>query len=68
MKGVKHSSYLWVADNNWINFAEKWMCFDALVADWQSAGFLPYLSFPFYLLLPDLSTASIPGPANQTTF
>lgn len=41
MKGVKHSSYLWVADNNWINFAEKWMCFDALVADWQSAGFSP---------------------------
>lgn len=47
MKGVKHSSYLWVADNNWINFAEKWMCFDALVADWQSAGFSPIYHSPF---------------------
>lgn len=47
MKGVKHSSYLWVADNNWINFAEKLMCFDALVADWQSAGFSPIYHSPF---------------------
>lgn len=47
MKGAKHSSYLWVADNNWINFAEKWMCFDALVADWQSAGFSPIYHSPF---------------------
>lgn len=47
MKGVKHSSYLWVADNNWINFAEKWMCFDALVADSQSAGFSPIYHSPF---------------------
>lgn len=47
MKGAKHSNYLWVADNNWINFAEKWMCFDALVADWQSAGFSPIYHSPF---------------------
>lgn len=24
-----------VAGNNWINFAKKWRCFDALVTDWQ---------------------------------
>lgn len=47
MKGAKHSNYLWVADNNWINFAEKWMCFDALVADWQSPGFSPIYHSPF---------------------
>lgn len=47
MKGAKHSNYLWVADNNWINFAEKWMCFDALVADWQSAGFSSIYHSPF---------------------
>lgn len=43
----ERSNYLWVADNNWINFAEKWMCFDALVADWQSAGFSPVYHSPF---------------------
>lgn len=47
MKGVKQSSYLWAAGNNWINFAEKWTCCDAPVADWQPAGARPVYHSPF---------------------
>lgn len=43
-------------------------CFDAPVADWQSAGFLPIYHSSFICCCQTFSTASIPETANQTTF
>jgi len=68
MNGEKRSSYRPPADNNWINFAENWLCFDALVADWWSPAFFAYLSFVFYLLLADLSMVPFWAPLIKQLF
>lgn len=68
MNGEKRPSYRPPADNNWINFAENWLCFDALVADWWSPAFFAYLSFVFYLLLADLSMVPFWAPLIKQLF
>ncbi len=68
MNGEKRLSYRSPADNNWINFAENWLCFDALVADWWSPAFFAYLSFVFYLLLADLSMVPFWAPLIKQLF
>lgn len=68
MNGEKRPSYRPPADNNWINFAENWLCFDALVADWRSPPFFAYLSFVFYLPLADLSMVPFWAPLIKQLF
>lgn len=68
MNGEKRPSYRPPADNNWINFAENWLCFDALVAGWWSPPFCAYLSFVFYLPLADLSTVPFWAPLIKQLF